>query len=85
MLIPNIGKVIIEEFAEISNNVCIESTVLRKNAKVDHLIHIADEIENGANPLIIAYAMIAGSVRLDQNTWIAPHLQSLKKQLLEMM
>jgi UDP-3-O-[3-hydroxymyristoyl] glucosamine N-acyltransferase len=83
-LIPHIGNVVLEDHVEIGNNVCIdravlESTLLRKNVKVDNLVHIAHGVEIGANSLIIANAMIAGSVKIGENTWIAPSSSIIQK------
>jgi UDP-3-O-[3-hydroxymyristoyl] glucosamine N-acyltransferase len=76
-LIPHIGNVVIEEGVEIGNCTCIDkavlgSTVLRKNCKIDNLVHIAHGVEIGENALVIAHAMVAGSVKVGKNSWIAP-------------
>jgi UDP-3-O-[3-hydroxymyristoyl] glucosamine N-acyltransferase len=76
-VIPHIGGVIIEESVEIGNNTCIDravlgNTIIRKNCKIDNLVHIAHGVEIGENSLIIANSMIAGSVKIGSNTWIAP-------------
>jgi UDP-3-O-[3-hydroxymyristoyl] glucosamine N-acyltransferase len=76
-LIPHIGNVVIEEGVEIGNCTCIDkavlgSTILRKNCKIDNLVHIAHGVEIGENALVIAHAMIAGSVHVGKNSWIAP-------------
>ena len=76
-LIPHIGNVLIEEGVEIGNCACIDkavlgSTILRKNCKIDNLVHIAHGVEIGENALVIAHAMVAGSVQVGKNSWIAP-------------
>jgi UDP-3-O-[3-hydroxymyristoyl] glucosamine N-acyltransferase len=76
-LIPHIGNVVIEEGVEIGNCTCIDkavlgSTILRKNCKIDNLVHIAHGVEIGENALVIAHAMVAGSVNVGKNSWIAP-------------
>ncbi len=76
-LIPHIGNVILKEFVEIGNNVCIDravigSTILEKEVKIDNLVHIAHGVHIESNSLIIAHAMIAGSVKIGKNTWVAP-------------
>jgi UDP-3-O-[3-hydroxymyristoyl] glucosamine N-acyltransferase len=76
-LIPHIGNVVIEEDVEIGNCTCIDkavlgSTILRKNCKIDNLVHIAHGVEIGENVLVIAHAMVAGSVQVGKNSWIAP-------------
>ena len=76
-LIPHVGNVILNDFVEIGNNVCIDravmgSTILEREVKVDNLVHIAHGVHIGSNSLIIAHAMIAGSVKIGKNTWVAP-------------
>jgi UDP-3-O-[3-hydroxymyristoyl] glucosamine N-acyltransferase len=75
--IPHVGDVIIEDCVEIGNNNCIDraalgSTIIRKNCKIDNLVHIAHGVDLGENSLIIANSMIAGSVIIGKNSWIAP-------------
>jgi UDP-3-O-[3-hydroxymyristoyl] glucosamine N-acyltransferase len=75
--IEHIGGVIIEDFVEIGNNTCIDkavlgNTIIKKNSKIDNLVHIAHGVEIGENTLIIANSMIAGSTCIGKNTWIAP-------------
>jgi UDP-3-O-[3-hydroxymyristoyl] glucosamine N-acyltransferase len=82
--IPHIGNVIIENNVEIGNNTCIDravlgSTILKEYVKVDNLVHIAHGVKIGKNSLIIANAMIAGSVIIGENVWIAPSSSVLNK------
>jgi UDP-3-O-[3-hydroxymyristoyl] glucosamine N-acyltransferase len=82
--IPHIGNVIIEDDVEIGNNTTIDravlgSTIIRKNAKVDNLVHIAHGVDIGENSLIIANAMIAGSTVIGKNVWVAPSASVLNK------
>ncbi len=77
MLIPHIGNVVLEDNVEIGNNTAIDravlgSTLLKKNVKVDNLVHIAHGVEIGENSLVIANAMVAGSVKIGKNVWVAP-------------
>lgn len=83
-LIPHIGNVIIEDFVEIGNNNCIDravlgSTILKKNCKIDNLVHIAHGVVIGENSLIIANSVIAGSVNIGKNCWIAPSTSVINK------
>lgn len=76
-LVPHLGNVVIEDFVEIGNNTTIDravmgSTFLRKNSKIDNLVHLAHGVEIGENSLIIANAMVAGSVKIGDNVWVAP-------------
>jgi UDP-3-O-[3-hydroxymyristoyl] glucosamine N-acyltransferase len=82
--IPHIGNVVIEDGVEIGNNTTIDrgvlgSTWIRRNAKIDNLVHIAHGVEVGENSLIIANAMVAGSVVVGENVWIAPSASILNK------
>jgi UDP-3-O-[3-hydroxymyristoyl] glucosamine N-acyltransferase len=82
--IPHIGNVVIEDDVEIGNNTTIDravlgSTFIRKNAKIDNLVHIAHGVEIGENSLIIANAMIAGSTIIGKNVWVAPSASVLNK------
>lgn len=84
-VIHHIGNVVIEDDVEIGNNTCIDRAVLgktwiRKNAKIDNLVHIAHGAEIGENSLIIANAMIAGSVRIGKNSWVAPSASILNQK-----
>jgi len=76
-LIPHLGNVVIEDFVEIGNNTAIDravmgSTLIRKNCKIDNLVHIAHGADIGENSLVIANAMVAGSVKIGDNVWVAP-------------
>lgn len=68
-LIPHIGNVHIKRNVEIGNNTCIDravlgSTILEENVKVDNLVHIAHGVFVGRNSVVIANAMVAGSVNI---------------------
>jgi UDP-3-O-[3-hydroxymyristoyl] glucosamine N-acyltransferase len=87
-LMPNIGNVVLKNRVEIGNNVCIDravmgSTLLEENVKVDNLVHIAHGVKIGKNSLIIANAMIAGSVEIGENVWISPSVSVRQKLKVE--
>ena len=76
-IINHIGSVKIEDLVEIGNNTCIDRAVmgfthLKKNCKIDNLVHIAHGVVIGENSLIIANSMIAGSTVIGNNSWVAP-------------
>ncbi|HEY9046457.1 MAG TPA: UDP-3-O-(3-hydroxymyristoyl)glucosamine N-acyltransferase [Ohtaekwangia sp.] len=82
--IPHIGNVLIEDNVEIGNNTAIDravlgSTILRKNSKIDNLVHIAHGVDVGENSMVIANSMVAGSVSLGKNVWVAPSASVLNK------
>lgn len=83
-LLEHIGRVIIHDSVEIHNNTCIDRGVLDnteifENAKIDNLVHIAHGVVIGRNSLVIANAMIAGSTRIGENSWIAPSVSVKNK------
>ncbi len=82
---PHYGDVIIEDDVEIGNNVCIDRgalshTIIRKGVKIDNLVHIAHNCDIGENTMVVANAMIAGSVKIGKNCWISPS-SSIKNQI----
>ncbi len=83
-LMPHIGNVVIEDNVEIGNNTCIDrgvlgSTLIKKNAKIDNLVHIAHGVVVGENSLIIANAMVGGSTIIGDNVWVAPSASLINK------
>lgn len=83
-LIPHIGNVIIKNNVDIGNNTCIDRAVLGttfigENVKIDNLVQIGHGVNLSRNCLVIANAMIAGSVNVGENTWIAPSVSVLNK------
>lgn len=84
-LIPHLGNVVLCDFVEIGNNTCIDravlgSTILEENVKVDNLVHIAHGVKVRRNSVVIANAMIAGSVEIGENTWISPSVSILNQK-----
>jgi len=83
--IPHLGNVIIKSGVEIGNNTCVDravlgSTLLCENVKVDNLVHIAHGVVVGENSLVIANAMVAGSVEIGKNCWIAPSVSIINQK-----
>jgi UDP-3-O-[3-hydroxymyristoyl] glucosamine N-acyltransferase len=75
--VPHFGRVRIEDDVHIGSNTCIDrgslsDTIIKKGVKIDNLVHIAHNVEIGEDTLVIACAMIAGSVKIGANAWIAP-------------
>ena len=84
VFIPHIGNVVLEENVEIGNCTVVDravmgSTILRKNVKVDNLVHIAHGVDIGENSLIIANAMVGGSTKIGKNVWVAPSSTLINK------
>lgn len=82
---PHIGRVILEEGVEIGSNTCIDrgglgDTILFRGTKIDNLVHVAHNVKVGRDSIIIANAMIGGSVKLGDGTWVAPSA-SLRNQI----
>ena len=75
--IAHIGNVIIKDNVDIGSNNCIDkavlgSTVISENSKIDNLVHIAHNVKVGKNCTIIANSMVAGSVIISDDSWVAP-------------
>lgn len=87
-VIHHIGNVVIEENVEIGNCTTIDRAVLghthlKKNVKVDNLVHIAHGVIIDENSLIIANAMVAGSTQIGKNVWVAPSSSIINKAVVE--
>lgn len=85
--IPHLGNVIIEDNVEVCNNTVIDramlgSTLIRKNAKIHSLVQISHGAEIGENSLIITNAMVAGSVRIGKNVWVAPSVSIMNHKVV---
>jgi UDP-3-O-[3-hydroxymyristoyl] glucosamine N-acyltransferase len=83
-IIQHLGNVVLHDHVEIGNGTMIDravlgSTVLHENVKVDNLVHIGHGVQIGRNTLIIANAMIAGSVIIGENVWVSPSASVLNK------
>lgn len=73
--IPQVGKVVLEDFVEIGACTCIDRaalsiTLIRAGAKLDNLIHIAHGVEVGHNAVLAAQVGVAGSTQLGNNVLI---------------
>lgn len=76
-VIPHFGKVVIEDNVHIGSCTCIDrgslsDTIIKKGVKIDNLVHIAHNVKIGENSMIIACSMIAGSVEIGRDSWVAP-------------
>ena len=74
---PHVGRVRIAAGASVGSNTCIDraalgETVVGRGAKVDNLVHVAHNVRIGEDSLVIAHAMLGGSVRVGARAWIAP-------------
>jgi len=73
--IPQIGNVVIEDNVEIGANSTIDratigSTVIRKGAKIDNLVHLAHNVEVGQHTAIAAQSGISGSTKVGNHVMI---------------
>lgn len=74
---PHYGHVIIEDNVEIGSNTSIDrgtlgDTIIRENAKIDNLVHIAHNVYIGEETAVIAQSIIGGSAKIGARSWIAP-------------
>lgn len=70
--VPQVGNVVVENDVEIGACTCIDraaigSTIIRRGAKLDNLIHIAHNAEVGKNTALAAQVGVAGSTRIGDN------------------
>lgn len=72
--IPQLGKVVIEDFVSIGANTTIDcatlhgdATIIRSGVKLDNLIQIAHNVEVGKNTVIAAQTGISGSAIIGEN------------------
>jgi UDP-3-O-[3-hydroxymyristoyl] glucosamine N-acyltransferase len=83
--VPHVGNVVLEENVEIGACTCIDrasmgSTLIRRGAKIDNLVHVAHNVEVGRNTAMAAQVGVAGSSKIGDNvqlggqTGIAGHL-----------
>lgn len=75
--VEHFGGVIIEDDVEIGANACIDrgtidNTIIGHNSKIDNLVHIAHNVQIGKNVCVVAGAVICGSARLMDCSYIAP-------------
>lgn len=73
--VPQIGKVIIEDFVEIGAGTCIDratigATIIKEGVKLDNLIQVAHNVVIGENTVIAAQTGIAGSTKIGKNCMI---------------
>ncbi len=83
--VPQIGHVIIEDDVEIGANCTVDRgtigpTIIRAGAKIDNLVHLAHNVEVGADAILAAQVGIAGSTKLGRRVMLGgqvgllPHL-----------
>jgi UDP-3-O-[3-hydroxymyristoyl] glucosamine N-acyltransferase len=74
----HVGGVVLHSRVEIQGNTVVDKAVFRgfteigEDTKVDNLVHIAHNVRIGKRCLIIALAMIGGSVTIGDDVWIGP-------------
>lgn len=73
--VPQVGNVVLEDDIEVGACTCIDraaigSTLIRKGAKLDNLIHVAHNAEVGANTVMAAQVGVAGSTRIGESCQI---------------
>jgi len=78
MPIVHAGGVMLHVRVEIQGNTVVDKavfggfTVIGEDTKVDNLVHIAHNVCTGRRCLIVAHAMLGGSVRLGDDVWVGP-------------
>lgn len=70
--IPQVGNVILEDDVDIGANATVdcgtmESTIIRKGAKIDNMVMVAHNCEIGENTVIAAQTGMAGTTKVGKN------------------
>ena len=74
---PHIGSVVIGDDVSVGalTTICrgtLANTVLHSGCKIDDHVHIAHNVEIGADAFVIACAEVSGGVKVGARAWIAP-------------
>jgi len=74
--IPQVGKVVIEDYVEIGANACIDRAMLfetriKQGTKIDNLVQIAHNTCIGENCILAAQSGVAGSAKLAKGVILA--------------
>ena len=74
--VPQLGNVVIEDDVEIGANCAIDratfgSTVIKRGAKTDNLVHVAHNVTVGEHALLVAQVGIAGSSKIGSHVTLA--------------
>lgn len=83
--VPHVGRVVIESQVEIGSNTCIDrgsigDTRIGWGAKIDNLVHVAHNVVIARDAVVIANAMLGGSVTVGERAWIAPSASVLNQK-----
>lgn len=75
--VPHFGGIEIGNDVEIGANTCIDrgtidNTIISDNVKIDNLCHISHNVIIEKNAMVVAGAVICGSARLKERSYIAP-------------
>jgi len=70
--VPQVGKVIIEDYVEIGANTTVDratmgATIIRKGVKLDNLIMIGHNVEVGENTVMAGQCGVSGSTKIGKN------------------
>lgn len=80
---PQSYGVLIEDDVHLGANVCIDrgsyrDTTIRSGTRIDNLVHLSHNCVVGRNVMIVAHAMIAGSVEIGDGAWVGPSASILQ-------
>ena len=81
---PHLGRVVLEAGVTVGANTCIDrgalgETRIGARTRIDNLVHIAHNVRIGSDCAIIAHAMIAGGVTIEDGAWVAPSASVLNQ------
>lgn len=75
--VPHVGGVVLKHHVEVGSNTCIDrgtigDTIVGAYSKIDNLVHIAHNVQIGEDCMVIAGAVLCGSCKLEDKSYIAP-------------
>jgi len=78
-IVPHTGGVFVADDCSIGSATCIDRglfgtfTAIGVGSQVDNLVHIAHNVDIGADCGVVACALVAGSAVLGRGVWFGPH------------
>jgi UDP-3-O-[3-hydroxymyristoyl] glucosamine N-acyltransferase len=74
---PHLGGVVIDDDVEIQALTHVDrgtlgDTIIRRGAKIDNSCHIAHNADIGEDSMVVAHAMLGGSIAIGARSWVGP-------------
>lgn len=81
---PHEFGVLIGDDVHIGANTCVDrgswrDTQIGRGTRVDNLVHVAHNVWIGEDAIVVAHAMLAGSVTVEAGAWIGPSASVMQR------